>query len=363
MKPKSVILLLLLSFPLLSLRQPPADDPEPKAKNVILMIGDGMGLTQITAGMYMNMNRLNLERIKHIGLIKTYSSSHLVTDSAAGATAFACGVKTYNGAIGVNAEGKPVTNLFELLHQRGMGTGLVATSSLSDATPACFYAHQAERTMYEAITTDFLSESVDLAIGGGRRLFDHRDDARDLLVELEGKGYTIHKDLDKAKHHPTDRMFVLEAPGHLSAMRRGRGEFLSTSARFAIEHLDSRKEGFMLMIEGSQIDWGGHSNDDKYIITEMIDFDDAIGTVLDFAKKDGNTLVVITADHETGGFAIEGGDVENGSLETDFTTDGHTGTLIPVFAYGPGAEYFTGIYENTGIYYKIRKALGIDAFK
>ncbi len=356
-------ILLILCLPLLSLHPLPSERAEPHAKNVILMIGDGMGISQITAGMYMNMNRLNLERIKHIGLIKTYSSDNLITDSAAGATAFACGVKTYNGAIGVDAAGKPVTNLFEVLQKRGMSTGLVATSSLSDATPASFYAHQAQRTSYEAITSDFLAGSVDLAIGGGRRLFTQREDERDILAELEAQGYAIHKDLEKARKEPSKQMFVIESPGHMPAVRRGRGDFLSASSQFAMEQLGHNDKGFMLMIESSQIDWGGHSNDDKYVITEMIDFDDAIGVVLDFAEKDGNTLVVITADHETGGLAIEGGDLENGSVEIDFTTDWHTGTLVPVFAYGPGAAHFTGIYENTGIYYKIRKALGIDQVK
>lgn len=361
MKPRALLLILCLCPPFFSLQQIPDEDPQPRARNVILMIGDGMGITQITAGMYMNDNSLNLERIKHIGLIKTYSSSDLITDSAAGATAFSCGIKTYNGAIGVGPEGKPVTNIFEILHERGMGTGIVATSSLSDATPASFYAHEIERTMYEEITTDFLTGTLDIAIGGGRRLFNKREDGRDVLAEMEALGYGTYKSLGKAASAEEDRMLVIESPGHLAAVRRGRGEFLTESSQFAINHLNRKNNGFMLMIEGSQIDWGGHSNDGKYIITEMIDFDDAIGAVLDFAEKDGNTLVVITADHETGGFAIEGGDLENGSIEVDFTTDWHTGTLIPVFAYGPGAEYFTGIYENTGIYYRIKKAMGLDS--
>ena len=356
-------LLLLLSLPLLSMQPLPSESAAPRAKNVILMIGDGMGISQITAGMYMNMNRLHLERIRHIGLIKTYSSDNLITDSAAGATAFACGIKTYNGAVGVDAEGKPVTNLFELLQERGMSTGLVATSSLSDATPACFYAHRTDRTQYEAITTDFLAGTVDIAIGGGRRLFTHREDKRDLVAELEAQGYAIHKDLGKAKKAASKRMFVIESPGHMPAVRRGRGDFLTAASQFAIEHLAQNDKGFILMIESSQIDWGGHSNDAKYVISEMIDFDDDIGSALDFAEKDGNTLVIVTADHETGGLAIEGGNLENNSVEIDFTTDHHTGTLIPVFAFGPGAEEFMGIYENTGIYYKIRKALGIDPLK
>ena len=147
-----------------------------------------------------------------------------------------------------------------------------------------------------------------------------------------------------------------EAPGR---NLKGR-DYLPAASEFAAKTLAGRSEkGYFLMVEGSQIDWGGHANNADYIITEMLDFDRAIGKILDFAKKDGETLVVITADHETGGFAInKGSEMEAGKLRTGFTTGGHTADLIPVFAYGPGAEAFAGIYENTAIYDKIKAAFG-----
>lgn len=114
------------------------------------------------------------------------------------------------------------------------------------------------------------------------------------------------------------------------------------------------------MVEGSQIDWGGHANDAAYAINEMIDFDKAIGAALDFAEKDGNTLVIITADHETGGMSLVNGDMQAGTVEARFTTKSHTGVMIPVFSFGPGAEKFSGIYDNYSIFDKMMEAFGFE---
>ncbi|MEL6591835.1 MAG: alkaline phosphatase, partial [Bacteroidota bacterium] len=158
---------------------------------MILMIGDGMGIAQITAGMFSNRNRLNLERCKTVGLIKTYSSDNLVTDSAAGATAFSTGKKTYNGAIGVGPLKKPLTTILELAERDGLSTGLVATSEITHATPASFISHQPSRNQHEDIALDFLQTEVDLFIGGGRNYFTERRDHRDLTYELNGLQYRI----------------------------------------------------------------------------------------------------------------------------------------------------------------------------
>lgn len=324
------------------------------------MIGDGMGLSQISAGMYANDGRLNLERMRHIGLIKTYSQDNLITDSAAGATAFACGKKTINGALAITKDGKPLKTILEIAHNQGLSTGLVATSTIQHATPAAFYAHRIDRGLYEDITEDFLSGSVDLAIGGGNRMFNKREDKRNIQGEMEKMGYKFFPDLISAglAYHP--KLMILPEKGHLPPSQRGRKDFLVQASNFATQHLQKQEKGFFLMIEASQIDWGGHSNDSDYLIQEMIDFDKAIGRVLDFAQNDGNTLVIVTADHETGGFSITGGKYGSNHIETIFSTTEHTGTLIPVFAFGPGAEEFTGIYENTAIFYKMMEAYGFD---
>ncbi len=330
--------------------------------NVILMIGDGMGLTQISAGLYRNGNKLNLERFPIIGLHKSYSSNDLVTDSAAAATAFSCGIKTYNGAIGVDKDTVPVETILEQAEKRGLASGLVATSTIVHATPAAFISHVPSREQYEDIALDFLKTDIDLFIGGGQQYFDRRkNDERNLWQELEARNYLVSsqvkQELNQIVPDFSKNFAFFTADGKPLPVSGGR-DYLPVAAALSPDFLKQRSggKGFFLMIEGSQIDWGGHANDSQYIIEEMLDFDKAVGAVMDFAEKDGNTLVIVTADHETGGYAI----LLGSSMDTivpGFTTTGHTASLIPVFAYGPGASLFAGIYENTAIYHKMRAAL------
>ena len=331
-------------------------------KNIILLIGDGMGLTQISAALYSNGNKLNLEKFPIIGLHKSYSSNNLITDSAAGATVFSCGVKTYNGAIGVNQDSMPVKTILEEAEDRGFATGLIATSSITHATPASFIAHVKSRSDMQDIAEGFVNTEIDLFIGGGKKYFDRRDkDERDLYKELEAKGYRMSdyskEDLQKVTIDFSKNFGFFTADAEPLPFNQGR-DYLVPAAKLAPIFLEKRSsKGFFLMIEGSQIDWGGHANDSKYIISEAIDFDNAIGAILEYAKEDGETLVIVTADHETGGYAINSGS-KMGEIVGAFTTDSHTAALIPVYAYGPGAELFAGIYENTAIYDKMRYALG-----
>ena len=324
-------------------------------QNIIFMVGDGMGLTQITAGMIGNNNELNLEEFKHIGLIKTGSTSGLITDSAAGATAFSTGKKTYNGAIGVDADTTSVETILEIAGNGNYTTGIIATSSITHATPASFYAHQPSRSMDEAIAMDMLSAPVDFFIGGGKDFFNKREDELNLLDSLAARGFKIYDEVDSISSPSEDKIAAFIAAKQPESILKGRKDILPRATKKALDYF-SDKGNFFLQIEGSQIDWAGHANDSQGIIAEMIDFDQAIGDVLEFAKQDGNTLVVITADHETGGYAILGGDDE-GNIEGEFSTDYHTGTMVPVFAYGPGAENFIGIYENTAIFDKLLELL------
>jgi alkaline phosphatase len=216
--------------------------------------------------------------------------------------------------------------------------------------------------MMEDIAEDFLKTEIDLFIGGGKKYFDRREkDSRNLAQELEAKGYVISdivkQELPQIKLDNSKNFAYFTAEAEPIPVAQGR-DYLVPASKMAPVFLDKRSnKGFFLMIEGSQIDWGGHANNSQYIITEMLDFDKAIGAILDFAKEDGETLVIVTADHETGGYSITTGSKMD-SIVGSFTTDKHTAALIPVFAYGPGAELFTGIYENTAIYDKMRHALG-----
>ncbi|MCI5083498.1 MAG: alkaline phosphatase [Saprospiraceae bacterium] len=365
---KLFLAFILLSF-LTTCRSPetektPLFKPGKKAKNVILMIGDGMGLAQITAAMYSNRNRHALEQFPIIGFHKQYSYNDLITDSAAGATAFACGVKTYNNAIGMGPDTTAVPSILEEAEEKGLATGVVVTSIITHATPAAFFAHQPLRVFYEDIATDLLSQEVDFIIGGGRAYFNQRkNDDRNLVAEFREKGYLIYNfnedDLSNIRVNPNRNFLYFTSDYQPPSIEAGRN-YLPFASRLAADYLSKHsEEGFFLLVEGSQIDWRGHANEGKRLIKEALDFNNTIKRVMEFASKRDDTLVIVTADHETGGMAIEQGS-KMGRINAKFTTNNHTGSLVPVFAYGPSAELFGGIYENTDIYHKMRQALQFD---
>lgn len=327
-----------------------------KPKNIVLLIGDGMGVSEVFAGLTGNKGHLYLENCKHIGFSKTQSSDNYITDSAAGGTALAAGVKTYNGAIGVDAAGNPVKTILEEASEKGLATGLVSTSAITHATPASFIAHQASRSSYEDIAADFMKTDIDVFIGGGLEHFTKRKDGRNLTNELENKGYQVETELNKIKKIKKGKLAGLTAEVHNGRVTE-RGEMLPIATETALNILSKDKQGFFLMVEGSQIDWGGHAGSTTYVVEDMLDFDQTIGQVLEFAAKDKETLVIITADHETGGMAITGGSMERGIVEGTFPTGDHTAVMVPVFSYGPGADEFIGILENTDIHTKMKKLL------
>tara|TARA_R100000306_G_scaffold1332_3_gene3627 strand:+ start:1644 stop:2744 length:1101 start_codon:yes stop_codon:yes gene_type:complete len=327
-----------------------------KPKNIILLIGDGMGLSQVSSSLFFNDQPSNFERFPTIGLIKTASSSDVITDSAAGATAFASGIKTYNGAIGVNNDTIAVPTFLEEVSKKGLSTGLIATSSIVHATPASFYSHVKYRRQYEDIAAFMPTSEVDFFAGGGQKFFNNRKDGRNLYSELEDNNFQVYTDKLPTTLSEKKEAILLAEDG-MPRKIDGRGDFLPDATQLALEKLAKSEEGFFLMVEGSQIDWGGHSNDADYLIGELIDFDKTIGVALDYAKINEETLVIVTADHETGGFTLASDDGDYNKLNPTFSTGGHSSTMIPVFAKGPGAEFFNGIYENTEIYTKMKQLL------
>jgi len=325
-----------------------------------------MGLTQVSSSFYYSEETPNFSRFKKIGLINTSASSHKITDSAAGATAFASGKKSYNGAIGVNSDTVSVPTIIEIAKKINVSTGVVATSSITHATPACFYSHVKSRSMHEEIAKQLVASELDYAAGAGLPYFMDRNDGADYYDVLKGQGVILDTtNLASLEEICAGCQYAyLDTAASMPRMLDGRGDFLTNAAKLGIDHLSRNEEGFFLMVEGSQIDWGGHANDADYLTTELLDFDKMLGMVLDFAEKDGNTLVIVTADHETGGFALSSTPVEGegwsdyNKVTATFSTGGHTTTLIPVFAYGPGADKFAGIYSNTEIFHKMIEASG-----
>lgn len=329
-----------------------------KPKKVILMIGDGMGTSQVFAGVTANGGQLFLNNFKHVGFATTQSSSHYITDSAAGGTALSTGQKTYNGAIGVNTDTVAIKTILEMAEEKGLATGLVSTSAITHATPASFIAHQGSRGSYEDIAADFLKTDIDVFIGGGYKHFAQRKDQRDLTRELQDKGYLVLRDMDEIAKVKSGKLAGLTADEHNEVYPK-RKMSLPLSTQTAINILNQNSKGFFMMVEGSQIDWGGHAQNTIYIVNEMLDFDRAVGKALEFAANDKETLIVVTADHETGGMGLSGGNIKTGMVKAAYTSKDHTATMVPVFAYGPGAEHFTGIIDNTDIPKAIMKLLGL----
>ncbi|WP_285656836.1 alkaline phosphatase [Allomuricauda sp. NBRC 101325] len=320
-------------------------DEKSTPKNIILMIGDGNGLAQISSAMIANRGNLTVTGLKNIGLVNTASADDLITDSAAGASAMATGNKTNNRAIGVDSEGKPMTNLVDVLGGSGFHTAIVTTDAIFGATPSSFYAHRVERDDTPGLVEDLNKSQLDFFIAGGKNEKGTID-----------KVFT-EKTLESFEDYQKPTAIYL-GDNKAPTMENDRGRVFPTAIQKSLEVLGNSNEPFFLLVEGAQIDNGGHSNSTKDIVQEMLDFDNAIAEALKFADAHRNTLVVITADHETSGFGIVGGSLEEGTVQGDFLTVDHTGIMVPLFAYGPQADNFSGVYENSEIFQKILKALG-----
>ncbi|HKK18816.1 MAG TPA: alkaline phosphatase, partial [Opitutales bacterium] len=238
----------------------------------------------------------------------------------------------------------------------GLATGLVSTSAITHATPAAFIAHNESRYNYEEIATDFLKTDIDVFIGGGLDHFEKRSDGRDLVAELEQKGYQIVRSQEAFTQVESGKLAALTNPLHTERIRE-RGKYLEAATRTALAILDNDPEGFFLMVEGSLVDFGGHAASTIYVVEETLDFDRAVGVALEFAAQNKETLVIVTADHETGGMAVLNGDESTGRVEASFATHAHTGLLVPLMVFGPGSSAFTGFIDNTELNQLMRAAL------
>lgn len=334
--------------------------------NIIFMIGDGMGVPQISTAFYFGSATSNFERFKNIGFHKSSSTSHWITDSAAGATAFSIGEKTYKRAIGVSKDTLPKETILEHLQKKGYQTGLISLTSITHATPASFYAHVKDRDLHEEIAAQLVKANIDFLAGGGRKYFKDRTDGLNLFTELEAKGYNLDT-LSLSTPRPNVKNAFVIADEGLPSKLEGRDDFLKEATEKALSYFDRSDKPFFMMVEGSYIDWGGHAENSEMVIAEVNDFDRTLGTVLDYVETHPNTLLVVTADHETGGLSIgkfyDTDTITGKKTEVPqkvavyFNSDQHSGELIPVFAKGKGAENFQGIYDNSAIYHHILKSI------
>lgn len=327
-----------------------------KVKNVILMIGDGMSLMHVYSAWTANRGKLYLDNSQYVGLSRTYCANELITDSGAGGTALATGQKTNYHHVGVDPQGNELPSLITLSKEKGLSAGIAVTCRLWDATPADFCCHNADRDDEYDLIADYVECGADYVVGGGAEKFENRPDGRNIFRELEAKGYQVARSWEEAKAIPSGKIFAVTEPKD-TPLPAERGDRLAQSALKGMDLMSKNKKGFFMMIEGSQLDDYGHFNDLDLLMQETHDFDRTVGAVFEWAARDGETLVVVTADHETGGLTLVDGDLHKGEIQCKFSTTSHSGVMVPVYAFGPGAENFAGLYENTAIFDKIASLL------
>lgn len=323
-----------------------------KVKNVILLIPDGTSLPQYYAAFTANKGKLNVFNMKATGLSKTNSSNAYITDSAPGSTAFATGVKTKNTFVGVDGAGKALAQIPDIIAEKGMVSGLISTGDITDATPADFYAHSDNRNSSEPILKDFVNSKTKILIGGPTNGL-----SQDNLQKIKDAKIDLFQDL-KSVNKINNRTLVID-PLASKRITDGRGNWLANAFDLTLNDLKENKKGFFMMVEASQTDGGGHSNNLEQLVTELLDFDEVVGKAMKFADENKETLVIVVGDHETGGLTLLDGSLKDGWVFGNFSTNDHTSIPASVFAYGPNSKEFTGLFENTEIFNKILQAYGI----
>ena len=321
----------------------PAQDNE--VRNVIFMIGDGMGLEQVSCAWVVNKGKLNLDNMPYVGLSRTYCTNELITDSGAGGTALSSGMKTGYSHVGTAPDSTDIPSILVKAQQLGKKTGVAVTCHFADATPCDFCCHNEYRYNQEDLIADYVECGVDYLSGGGLDWFTvNRTDGRDITKEMAAAGYKVALSEDELMHAELPVIGLL-APDNLPVAEE-RGDLFRHSVKRGLDLLSKGDNGFVMMIEGSCIDDWLHGNDIGKAMEELLDFDRTLGDVLEWAAADGHTLVVVTADHATGCLTLQDGNLEEGRIGVFFASESHNGIAVPFYAWGPGSAQFTGIREN-----------------
>ena len=352
-------------------------------ENVIYLIGDGMGFGAVTSLLLSMEEETGFEKAPVIGLSETCSANNYVTDSPAGGTALATGTRTCNGFLGVGPDSVQLESLLKKAQKMGKKTGIVVNTTLTEATPGAFYAGVTSRKDSYTIAKQFTESGVDVAIGAGLSAFINRPDSVDMTEVLINKGYDVYLDWKSVLETESQKFVGILDMGDVHRRNKksttiasaAEGQEVCLAARLAAteENADTTRfsepteylhkactkaltvlekdapKGFFLMVESAIIDGYGHNNDSEGMIEEMQEFDKTLQTLIAYVNEHPNTLLVVTADHETGGtgVAYKSHEVNHPEgLHLNFSTKGHTGTIVPVFAYGAGAEKFRGIFKN-----------------
>ena len=373
-------LALLFSFPLSNAR---GDAP---AQSAVFFIGDGMGpqivsIVKLYAerSLGRNLNMVELANTGFTGYMTTHPEDKLVTDSAASGTALATGQRTNNGMVGVTPDGEAVANLFEVAVKQGKAVGVVTTTSVTDATPAAFLAHASSRKMHFDIARQIVASDASVVLGGGWWFFmppdrGGREDGLDLTEEARLKGFDAVFERDHMIASNEERLLGLFAGDVLPYERvrdKNKVPSLAEMTAKALEMLSRDPDGFVLVVEGGRIDHAEHENSISDAVMDFLAFDDAIGEGMKYQQSDSTITLVVSADHDCGGPAITAAGygypsynqvdkiADEGCRFIKWVSGDHTGTMVPVFARGPGAHRFSGIQSNTELHDDIAETLGL----
>lgn len=391
MKKKVSVAIALLAVLAVTSCSSAKDDPQ--VKNVIYLIGDGMGFGAVTSLLLAEDSVTGFEQAPVIGLNETCSANNYVTDSPAGGTALAAGVRTKNGYCGLDPEGNRLTTILHKAQAMGKKTGIVVNTTLTEATPAAFYAGVTSRRMTYEIAEQFTECGVDVAIGSGLDHFISRPDSLDLTATLIDKGYDVYLNWSAVLNTPSDKFIGILPMADVHRQESGRKEagaaaghevclaarlasasedagasdlseptvYLQKASAKALDVLSRNSDnGYFLMIESALIDGYGHNNDSEGMIAEMKEFDALLRQLVAYVDQHPETLLVVTADHETGGTWLNYTGYEVGGsspVAMSYSTRGHSGVVVPIFAYGEGAEAFAGVMKNTDIPKKIEQLM------
>lgn len=391
MKKKVSIAIALLAVLAVTSCSSAKDDPQ--VKNVIYLIGDGMGFGAVTSLLLTEDSVTGFEQAPVIGLNETCSANNYVTDSPAGGTALAAGVRTKNGYCGLDPEGNRLTTILHKAQAMGKKTGIVVNTTLTEATPAAFYAGVTSRRMTYEIAEQFTVSGVDVAIGSGLDHFISRPDSLDLTATLIDNGYDVYLNWSAVLNTPSDKFIGILPMADVHRQESGRKEagaaaghevclaarlasasedagasdlseptvYLQKASAKALDVLSRNSDnGYFLMIESALIDGYGHNNDSEGMIAEMKEFDALLRQLVAYVDQHPETLLVVTADHETGGTWLNYTGYEVGGsspVVMSYSTRGHSGVVVPIFAYGEGAEAFAGVMKNTDIPKKIEQLM------
>ena len=309
---------------------------------------------------------LAMEGAPVVGLMHTWAADILATDSAAAATAMATGYKTDKGVIGLLPDGRSLVTLFEAARNQGLATALVTTSGLADATPGGFLAHVASRDTYDQVLAQVLDSGTDILIGGdwsGKPKAMREPAYREVLEGAESQaavsGTTVVHDM-KGLQAATPPLIALFPPRPEMPLQHG-PPLSETTAR-ALDLLERGDRPFIILVESEVTDEAAHSNDMGAILDGMREIDDTVAMVLDRCAANNDTLVLVVADHETGGPHLLEGKYEDGRVVVRWAHEYHSSQLVPVFAFGPGSTAFSGVFDNTQFGVRIARLLGLRDF-